>query len=813
MIKTAQSRSNHLIPPTILLYCPIWSVQFKVRNKVMINIQRCISSLLGFCLLTSGFVSAIHAQEKTSAKKAESTEEVVPKELIPEAPILSLEQALAAFQVHKDFALEVVAHDPLIFDPVVAIYDAAGRIWALEMTTYMPNTQADGEMKHESQIVVLTDTDNDGMMDKRQVIVEKILLPRALAFVQGGIIWSDNSQLYFSEIKETDNEIKLVKTELVDPTYAIKGNIEHKPNALLYSLDNWYYNAKSAMRYRPYPLDAKLPVGAKEVYRNQYWKMARSATEARGQWGLGMDDYGRHYFNHNFTPLQSTSFLPNAANRNPKYKFPKSVLRHNVGTNDVYPIRVTPGINRGYKKELYTEDFKLKNHTAACGPVIYRGNQYPEHYHNIGLVQEPAANLVKATKISEENGVVRGENLFEKQAIIASTDERFRPVNAVNAPDGTITIVDFYHGILQHRTFLTEYLTNQINQRDLERNKHIGRLYRLKHKNSPMPEVTYLNGLSPAQLLPFLGHDNGWHRDMAKQLLVMKQDKSVVEALTTMATLSKNHLAQINALWTLEGLGVVEFETLKAAAKTNHNKVKRSAYRLVETLPTSPALIAWINEQAKLADKELADVLILPAGTFKVWPAVTNLINRFGTSHFTYSALAFNEATYLAAEKQNISEELVANISAVMNTSLEKKKQSLKGNALKSFNRGNALYNGAAGCFGCHGVDGTGNQIIPPLDKSEWVTQSKDRLSAILLRGLAGPIRVNGKSFDSPVTMPGLADNPRISDQDLADIATYIRNAWSNKTNEVSADEVKKVRKLTEQQKTPYSATKLIADF
>ncbi len=740
--------------------------------------------------------------------------EVVPRDLIPQAPILSVAQALKTFKVHPDFELEVVASEPLLFDPVAAIYDAAGRIWALEMTTYMLDTKATGEMKHESQIVVLSDTDQDGTMDKRQVIVEKILLPRALAFIEGGILWADNEQLYFSEISEKNNTIKLIKTDVVDSDYAKGGNIEHKPNALLYSLDNWYYNAKSSQRYRPYPLSAQLPKGAKEVYRNGFWKMARSQTEYRGQWGLTQDDYGRHYFNYNFTPLLTTSFLPNVATRNPKHKFPDTLTQQKVGSNDVYPIRVTPGINRGYMKDMYADGYKLKTHTAACGPLIYRGNQFPKEYYGMGLAQEPAGNLMKATKITENNGMVSGENLLSQQEILASTDERFRPVNAINAPDGTITVVDFYHGILQHRTFLTSYLNNQIKMRDLERNKHIGRLYRLKHKNSKMPKVTYLNKLSAEQLVPYLAHDNGWHRDTAKQLIVMKQDKSVIELLTNMAITSTNHLAQINALWTLEGLGVVDLKTLQQAAKTNNAKVKRSIYRLAEYLPNNNQVLNnWLMAEAKQANKELANVLVLAAGTHQAWPVISILINRFGVNDFTYAALAFNEANFLTAEQQNIPSAATSNIRKLVNTNVQSKTQSLTGEALKSFNRGKALYNGEIGCFGCHGAEGKGNEMIPPLDESEWVTESKERLIAILLRGLSGPVTVNGKKFTSPLTMPGLGENHDVSDQNLADIATFIRNAWSNQASTVTAKDIDKVRQLTEQQSIPYTETQLKSDF
>lgn len=740
-------------------------------------------------------------------------DEVVPRDIIPPAPILTIEKALASFKMPDDFALEVVAKEPLIFDPVVIQYDAAGRIWALEMTTFMQDIEGTNQMTHESQIVVLTDTNGDGEMDKRQVLIEKVLLPRALAFIEKGIIWADNEKLYFSEIENKQGEFSVIKTEVVDAIYAKGGNLEHKPNGLLFSLDNWYYNAKSHDRYRPYPLTAKLPEGAQEVYRNQYWKMAKAKTEMRGQWGIAQDDYGRHYFNYNSSTILTTPFIPNVVYRNQKHKFPNSLVHLALGDNIVYPVRVTPAINRGYQAGMYHEGYKLKYHTSASGPLVYRGNQYPEKYYGIGLTQEPAGNLVKATKISEKDGVMQGEDLFHQQSILASTDERFRPVNAYNAPDGTITIVDFYHGIIQERTFLTSYLANQIKMRDLERNKHIGRLYRLKYKHAEVPNVEYLEGLSAKALVPFLAHSNGWHRDMAQQLIVMQQDKTVIPQLLALATNTndKNHLntlAQIKALWTLEGLGANNFDTLKIAAQTNNAKVKTSVYRLAELLPArTPGLKAWLFSQTKNINLEASQSLSLAAGTFNAWSTLSELVNQFGITDYTFAAIGNKEQAYLNAEKENLSTQDIEKIKALINIkAVTDNKASLNKEAQASFARGETLYNGKASCFGCHGKDGLGNAMIPPLDKSEWVIGSKNRLSAVLLRGLSGPIEVNGKKYDTPMTMPGLAQNKAITDQDLADIATFIRNNWNNKASALTKKDIAQIRALTEQKTTPYNA-------
>ena len=96
----------------------------------------------------------------------------------------------------------------------------------------------------------------------------------------------------------------------MDADYAKGGNVEHKPNGMLYGQDNWYYNAKSDNKYRLLPLNASLPDGATEIYRNSYWKMVKAKTDYRGQWGLSTDDYGRLYHNENYTPVMAEYLRP-----------------------------------------------------------------------------------------------------------------------------------------------------------------------------------------------------------------------------------------------------------------------------------------------------------------------------------------------------------------------------------------------------------------------------------------------------------------------------------------------------------------------
>ncbi|MDG1669475.1 MAG: cytochrome c [Akkermansiaceae bacterium] len=87
---------------------------------------------------------------------------------------------------------------------------------------------------------------------------------------------------------------------------------------------------------------------------------------------------------------------------------------------------------------------------------------------------------------------------------------------------------------------------------------------------------------------------------------------------------------------------------------------------------------------------------------------------------------------------------------------------------------------------GCHGKIGEGlPNLGPTLAGSDWVTGDTDRLTKILLHGLTGPIKINGKTFTPVAFMPGLAQNPTISDKDMADVLTYIRAGWSNRASQI----------------------------
>lgn len=101
---------------------------------------------------------------------------------------------------------------------------------------------------------------------------------------------------------------------------------------------------------------------------------------------------------------------------------------------------------------------------------------------------------------------------------------------------------------------------------------------------------------------------------------------------------------------------------------------------------------------------------------------------------------------------------------------------------------GAALYNQY--CSGCHQKDGTGIEgVYPPLAQSEWVLEDEERLIGIMLNGLYGPVIVKGKTYDQQ--MPPYRF---LSDQQLADVLTYIRQSFGNDAEAIRPDKIGNAR-------------------
>lgn len=693
--------------------------------------------------------------------------------------------SLENYRVEEGFELKLIASESLLKAPVSMDFDNKGRMWVVEMIGYMPNLEGIGEDEPTGRITILEDLNKDGVADHSKVFIDKLILPRGLAHVYGGLLYVDGPKLWFVEIKND----KPGKKTLVDPVYAEGGNVEHSSNGLMMHIDNWIYNANYNFRYQ---------------LKNGKW--LKEPTSYRGQWGITKDNFGRLYYNNNSTQLQADFVLPNKVIRNRYFK-PNASENQRLTNNRVFPIHQT-SVNRGYQKGVLDEKGLLRDVTAACGPLVYRGGAFPEAYNQNAFVCVPEANLIKRNILTFNNNQISAKQAVEGKEFIASTDEGFRPVNLFNGPDGAMYIVDMHRGIIQHKAYISQYLTEQLATKKLDTLQNAGRILKVTHKATKLNPVPDLSKASAIQLVSLLSHPNGWLRDRSQQLLIQKKDLSVIKELINLAKTGNEFSTAIHALYVLEGLNALSFEILGAIVKQSKQpETIAHALGLMEqfAVVSHMAKMKEISTQLLAQNNETLDLYLaislnswlkLSEATFL--PVLSEIDKKYADRKIfqdaIVSSLEGKEENYLTT--QNPNSLLKTHLTLAVNNRQKKEMNPIfvkEKNTVDNRTKGLQLYRTI--CAACHGADGKGVQdLAPPLKGSEYIDGSMKRLAAIILHGVSGPIHVNGKLYQLNNEMPALINNKDISDQDIADIIRFTQNAFAKTGKNISVEDIKKIR-------------------
>ncbi|MFD0798648.1 c-type cytochrome [Maribacter chungangensis] len=700
------------------------------------------------------------------------------------------EVSLDDYKLESGFQLDLIAAEPLLVAPVTMSFDDTGRIWVVEMPSYMSNLEGKGEEKLTGKIKILQDLDDDGSMDHAKVFLDSLYLPRALAHVYGGLLYAEPPYLYFVDI-ENDSPTNRV---IVDSLYAAEGNPEHQPNGLMMNVDNWIYNTKSNFRYRRI---------------DDVWK--KEPTTFRGQWGISNDNFGRLYYNDNSTQLIGDYVLPNRFIRNenliPKYGVHKRL------TNDqrVYPMQPTL-VNRGYVDGVLDADSLLVNVTASCSPLVYRGATFPVNYSQNVFVCVPEANLIKRNILSFHGDSTSAKQAWEGKEFLASLDEGFRPVSLANAPDGSMYIVDMHRGIIQHRAYASPYYKKKAIASHIDTLMNYGRILRVSATNAKIhPLKTQLN---QEQLLNSLNHPNGWIRDRAQQKLIQNPVPEHIPLLKSIVKDDNKPLAQLHALYVLEGTGQLSFEFLEAVATNCNPEVVVHAVVLLERFVSKEHLEKALQLFLKLQRRNDTVINLYIASTLGSWAKVGQqqlfpIIGQFleyNSSNFILqeallSGLSGQEEALLAYLDVDSIPEYDFFKDAVLRSldsrRSDKKNRIYTGVSLTEDNRTKGAKLFRQICASCHGINGDGIEgLAPPLINSEYISESAERLALILLHGLNGPVTVNGERYEFNQAMPGLIGDETLTDKDIAGIISYVTNAFSDNPKGISIKKIEELRKV-----------------
>jgi mono/diheme cytochrome c family protein len=687
---------------------------------------------------------------------------------------LSPQEELKTIHLPEGYKLELVLDDSQIKEPVLCVFDGNGRMYVAEMRSYMQDIDGKDELTPTSRVSRHESSKGDGVFDQHSVYLDKQLLPRMVLPIDDRVLVGVTNTSDLTLHRDSNGDGTSDTSSVWFAGGPRGGNLEHQPSGLVWGLDNWIYTTYNGYRLR---------------WNGSAAPLQESIPGNGGQWGLAQDDFGKMWWS-------------NAGGEKGLWNFQVPILYGAINApsqkpadfDNVWPL-VALGDFQGGPKRFQSPENKALNHfTGSCGHTIFRGDRLPADMRGNVFLPEPVGRLIRRATVKVEDGVTKLANPYGQSEFIRSTDPNFRPMNMTTGPDGCLYIVDMYRGIIQEGNWTREgsFLRERIKENGMQNVVGHGRIWRLVHKDfKPGPQPKMLDE-TPAQLVQHLTHPNGWWRDTAQRMLIVKGDKSVVPALIRMAANDSNPLARIHALWTLEGLNALSPEMINSALSDSNPQIRAQGIRAAESILKGSGnhgdLATGIEVLASDPDPTVQLQVIMTRKLLK-WP------------DWKSKAQAVI-ATSSSAGIREIGSKLLAESPKLAAGDFSKEQKA-------SLARGQEIFSSV--CFACHGFDGKGMPmagnanvtLAPPLAGSKTVKRA-DSLQRVLLHGLAGPIE--GKTYESQ--MMTMASN---SDEWIADITNYVRNSFGNQGPLVTTAEIKKLRADTAKRTTPWTIAELEA--
>ena len=680
------------------------------------------------------------------------------------------------------YRLEPVLADPIIDSPAQITFDGNGRMFVVELRGYEQTLDGIDAIAPVGRISTHEDRNNDGTFEHHTVFVDKLLFPRfAMPFGANAILTMETNADEVWKYTDTNGDGVADKKELFTTNFGRGGHLESQQAGLFWALDNWMYSTVNAFRIR------WTPTG-----------VLREATGPNGaQWSVTQDDDGKAWFQHGASgmpayfqfPVHYGNFAPPASEQ----------FEPNLNITWGAPILI--GDIQAGLPGTRMPDGSLIYATASAGNEIYRGDRLPKDLLGDYLYGETVARIVRRLRPVKTEGLTTLQNVYPRSEFIRSLDPLFRPVDIAAAPDGVLYIADMYRGIIEGAPWAMKgtYLRQKIEQYQLDKILGHGRVWRLTYdgiaRDRTKPRMLHETA---AQLVAHLAHPNGWWRDTAQQLLVLKQDRSVVPALQRMARAHDRLLARFHALWTLEGLGALDAELTRAALRDKDPRMRIQAIRASESLYKAGDR-SFADDWRALARDTDTDVVIQAMLTM-------NLLKVADVAKTVTSAMASHKARGV----QFVGDRIVNPPSSAASAG---RSVPLTADQLSTMERGGAIY--AELCFSCHGDDGRGTPVpgaragsvmAPSLSGSTRVTGHPDYVIKPLLHGMSGPI--DGRTY--PQVMAPLGSN---RDQWIADIASFVRNSFGNAATWVTAADVARVRASTTGRTSQWTLAELEASL
>jgi len=476
-----------------------------------------------------------------------------------EIKYLSPAESKEMFDLADGFEIDLVVSEeefPEMVNPVALEIDARGRLWVTTNPSYpqyLPGTPPD------DKILIYEDTDGDGKADQQTVFADQLHLPIGIALGDGGAYVSQQPDLVF--LKDTNGDGVADERKRILHGFD-SADSHHSLSAFVFGPDGGLYFQEGTFHFT----QVETPYGPQRVRDAAVFRYEPLTEKFNifvsynfaNPWGHCFDYWGQNF----------------VADASPGANYFAAPFSGDV----IYP-----------HKHRQMKQFLVKQWRPTAGCVIVSSSHFPESMQGNYLINNTIGFLGTLNyQMTEEGSGFKGSPV---QPLVSSRDTNFRPIDLKFGPDGALYIVDWFNPLIGHM---------QHNLRDPKRDKHHGRIWRVRYKDKPLLEVPAIEGAPIADVVRLLGRYDNTVRHLARMELRGRETADVVAAIDQWLAEQTGDDEQtehnrLEALWMMQQHDRVRPELLATVLQSRDHRARAAATRVLsywrERVPGSTELL------------------------------------------------------------------------------------------------------------------------------------------------------------------------------------------------------------------------------
>jgi len=477
-----------------------------------------------------------------------------------ELRFLGGEEAIKEMTTAPGYEVSLFASEkefPELAKPVQIAFDNKGRLWVSCMPTY-PQWKP-GDPRPSDRLLIFEDTNQDGRADKVKVFYDQLHCPTGFEFWNGGVIVVDQPRMLF--LKDTDGDDKADEVVqwtdgwATDDTHHTVGAFEYSNGGLLHMLEGVSMSTT-----------VETPYGA---FRNK---------NSPGAYVLDPRTLGLRYF---VTPGYGNPWC---------YVFNwwgQGIVGDGTTAQQHWDSALS-GAQKGMRRGL-NPIFNNEGMRPCIGSDFIYSRHFPDDAQGQFLYACVInMNGIPRWTVGDEGSGYGGKRVAD---LLKSTDKNFRPADPQIGPDGALWFVDWHNPLIGHM---------QYSQRDPNRDKTRGRVYRLTATGRPLLKPVTQYGKSVPELLEQLKEYETRTRYRVRRELWARPTAEVSAAVEKWAAAldasnPERDRLQTEALWVLQGHRAVTKAQLDRVFKAKAGEARAAAVRVVadewERIPNAYEII------------------------------------------------------------------------------------------------------------------------------------------------------------------------------------------------------------------------------